>query len=88
VSALAATSASTPVKLSYKAQRELDLLPKQIEALEAEQVTLREKLSDGKLYQTDPALAIKLNAREAEIEDALMNALERWETLSAGVVAG
>jgi ATP-binding cassette subfamily F protein uup len=83
----AAQTGSTPVKLSYKAQRELDLLPKQIEALEAEQVTLREKLSDGKLYQTDPALAVKLNAREAQIEDELMVALERWETLSAGISA-
>ena len=79
------TTSTPPVKLTYKAQRELELLPKQIEDLEAEQVTLRVKLSDGKLYQTDPALAVKLNAREAEIEDALMVALERWETLSAGV---
>jgi len=79
----AAQSNAPSAKLSYKTQRELDLLPKQIEDLEAEQVTLRLKLSDGKLYQTDPALAVKLNAREAEIEDALMVALERWETLSA-----
>ena len=84
----AAQPGTAPAKLSYKAQRELDLLPKQIEALEAEQATLRVKLSDGKLYQTDPALAVKLNAREAEIEDELMVALERWETLSAGVSAG
>ncbi len=84
----AAQPGTAAAKLSYKAQRELDLLPKQIEALEAEQATLRVKLSDGKLYQTDPALAVKLNAREAEIEDELMVALERWETLSAGVSAG
>lgn len=70
-------------KLSYKDQRELDGLPQQIAALETEQRGLQAALADGALYQTDSARAIALQIREAEIETALMAALERWEALSA-----
>jgi len=69
--------------LSYKDQRELDGLPQQIAALETEQRGLQAALADGALYQTDSARAIALQIREAEIETALMAALERWEALSA-----
>ena len=70
-------------KLSYKEQRELDGLPDHIAQLEAEQTALRGTLSDGSIYQQDPARAATLHARDVEIEDALMQALERWESLSA-----
>lgn len=70
-------------KLSYKDQRELDGLPQQIAALETEQQGLQTALADGALYQTDSVRAIALQIREAEIESALMAALERWEALSA-----
>ena len=70
-------------KLSYKDQRELDGLPQQIAALETEQQDLQAALADGALYQTDSVRAIALQIREAEIETALMAALERWEALSA-----
>ncbi len=73
----------TRSKLSYKEQRELDGLPEHIAQLEAEQQALRETLADGSLYQQDPQRATALHARDVEIEDALMLALERWETLSA-----
>jgi ATP-binding cassette subfamily F protein uup len=68
-------------KLSYKEQREYEALPGQIEALEAEQTALRAELADGSLYSTDLERAMTLQARDAEIEDALMAALERWEDL-------
>ncbi len=70
-------------KLSYKDQRELDALPARIETLEAEQAALRAELADGTLYQTDLARAVALQARDGAIEDELMQALERWERLSA-----
>ena len=70
-------------KLSYKDQRELDALPQQIEALETEQAALRAQLADGSLYASDPARATALSQRDAEIEQALLQALERWEALSA-----
>jgi ATP-binding cassette subfamily F protein uup len=68
-------------KLSYKEQRELDALPAQIEALEREQQAITAELADGRLYSEDSGRAVQLTARSAEIEDALMAALERWDTL-------
>jgi ATP-binding cassette subfamily F protein uup len=70
-------------KLSYKEQRELDQLPQQISDLEAEQKSLQNALADGTLYSQDAARAAALHAREGEIEEQLMAALERWSALSA-----
>jgi ATP-binding cassette subfamily F protein uup len=70
-------------KLSFKEQRELDALPASIAALEAEQQDITQALSDGSLYASDPARAAALASRSAEIDDALMQALERWELLGA-----
>ena len=70
-------------KLSYKEQRELDQLPQQISELEAEQKVLQNELADGNLYSQDAAKAAALHAREGEIEEQLMAALERWSTLSS-----
>jgi ABC transport system ATP-binding/permease protein len=70
-------------KLSYKEQRELDELPVRIEALEAEQAALRDELADGSIYARAHERAALLHARETEIEDELMQLLERWEALSA-----
>jgi ATP-binding cassette subfamily F protein uup len=83
-----ATSAPASVKprskLSYKDQRELDELPDRIDALEAEHQQVREALADGSLFASDPERAQALCNRDAEIEAALMHALERWELLSQG----
>jgi len=70
-----------PRKLSYKEQRELDALPEHIAALETEQSSLRSALADPQIYVDDPAKAAALHQRDAEIEEALMQALERWDTL-------
>lgn len=69
-------------KLSFKEQRELDALPAAIDALEQEQKAIDELLVDGSIYRTDVQRATLLAARHAEIETALMEALERWEALS------
>jgi ATP-binding cassette subfamily F protein uup len=79
----AARSAEPRRKLSYKEQRELDELPGRIEALEAEQAQLHTLLADGSLFASDNPRAVAATARVAEIEDSLMAALERWETLGA-----
>ncbi len=86
--ATATTPASAPAvvakkKLSYKEQREYGALPVQIQALEAEQAALRAKLADGSLYTSDLAQATALQARDAAIDDELIAALDRWETLCA-----
>ena len=77
-------SASVPKKkLSYKEQRELETLPAQIAALEAEQKQIQEALADGNLFSTDNSKAVAMHQRDSEIDEALMEALERWTALSA-----
>ncbi|MBY4896421.1 ATP-binding cassette domain-containing protein [Cupriavidus sp. AU9028] len=75
--------ANRTVKLSYKEQRELDGLPEQIAALEAEQKTIGAALEDGSLYVSEPEKAAQMATRFDEIEMALLEALERWEQLEA-----
>ena len=70
-------------KLSYKEQRELEQLPAHIDALEAEQQAIRAELADGSLYVRDGQRAAALHERDSQIEDLLLQALERWEELSA-----
>jgi ATP-binding cassette subfamily F protein uup len=81
--AVAAPPAAARSKLSYKEQRELAELPAKIEALEKEQAQARGQLADGSIYQRDPGLAQKLFKRDTEIDDVLLEAMERWEILSA-----
>ena len=79
-----AAPAAAPVKtrkLSFKEQRELDGLPDAIAALEAEQQSIAEALADGSLFASDNTRALALSTRSAQIDDALMAALERWEEL-------
>jgi ATP-binding cassette subfamily F protein uup len=77
----AAPAPAKAKKLSFKDQRELDALPEQIAALEAEQKDITDALADGSLYASDNARAIALSERNAQIDEELMNALERWEVL-------
>jgi ATP-binding cassette subfamily F protein uup len=70
-------------KLSFKEQRELDGLPNLIATLETEQKEIAGLLADGSLYAIDNARAMKLAQRSAEIDDALITALERWEFLGS-----
>jgi len=83
----ASTNTSKPTakqrKLSYKEQRELEGLPERIAALEAEQKQVQADLADPKLYASDAAKVAQLHARDVAIESELMQALERWELLSA-----
>ena len=84
--ATATTSAATLVKepkkkLSYKEQRERDGLPNTIAQLEAEHGTANAQLDNGNLFASDVALATQLTQRLLEIDDALLEALERLETL-------
>ncbi|MDM1304445.1 ATP-binding cassette domain-containing protein [Acinetobacter indicus] len=76
-------AAPAPVKkkLSYKDQRELDQLPAEIEALEAEQAALSEKLADGSWFVSDAEAATQASQRLAEIEEILLEKLERWDEL-------
>ena len=68
-------------KLGFKEQRELDGLPDRIAALEAEQQEIAAQLADGSLFARDNGLALLLSARNAQIDEELLEALERWEAL-------
>lgn len=74
--------ANRTVKLSYKEQRELDALPDEIAALEAEQNQLAAELANPDVFK-DYAKAALLNSRSEEIEMLLLEKLERWEMLEA-----
>lgn len=69
------------VKLSYKDQRALEQLPAEIEALEKEQSELSEKLADGSWFVTDTDAATQASQRLAEIDDLLLEKMERWDQL-------
>ncbi|ENW16151.1 ATPase component of ABC transporter [Acinetobacter haemolyticus CIP 64.3 = MTCC 9819] len=77
----AAAPAPKKVKLSYKDQRELEQLPAEIEKLEAEQTELSDKLADGSWFVSDANAATLASQRLAEIEELLLEKLERWDVL-------
>jgi ATP-binding cassette subfamily F protein uup len=85
------TSVKTPVsppkgqtnkgKLSYKEQRELELLPEQIERLEGKQHQLQRQINDADFYRQDGEdIAATLEQLE-QITSELEQAYARWETL-------
>ncbi|HWH40464.1 MAG TPA: ATP-binding cassette domain-containing protein [Usitatibacter sp.] len=72
-----------PAKLSYNENRELDALPARLEALEAEQKALAEKLANPATYSDRSTDVAALNRRSEAIEAELMTLLARWEELEA-----
>ncbi|ENW85498.1 hypothetical protein F906_02309 [Acinetobacter pseudolwoffii] len=77
----AAPVAAKKVKLSYKDQRALEQLPAEMEALEKEQVEINAQLADGSLFVSDSDKAMQLSQRLSEIDELLLEKLERWEEL-------
>ncbi len=73
---------SKPTKLSYGEKRELDALPDKIDALEKEVAAIRETLSTGTIYRTEPQKAKELSERLPQAEAELETAVDRWATLS------
>jgi ATP-binding cassette subfamily F protein uup len=82
--AAAAAPAAKAKKRSFKEQRLLEELPKQIAALEDEQSALTLQLSDPDFYKKNAAEARRVQERVEAIELELMAALETWEQLEAG----
>ena len=79
--AKAEAAAQKKVKLSYKDQRELEQLPAEMEKLEKEQTELSVKLADGSWFVSDANAATLASQRLAEIEETLLEKLERWDIL-------
>ena len=73
--------AARQVRLSYKDAQELEQLPARIEALEREQAELTQQLADPDWYRSDPDGVKQAAARHAEVEEILLQLLERWEQL-------
>ncbi len=81
--AASAAAVAKPKKLSFKEQRELEQLPQQIADLETEQASISARLADPDLYRKEPGEVQRLNQRFADIDEALMTALKRWEEIEA-----
>jgi ATP-binding cassette subfamily F protein uup len=78
----AAPTART-AKLSYKEQRELDMLPAEMERLQGEIAKGETALADPGLYQRDPKRFAQVNAALDATRSALEAAEERWLELEA-----
>ncbi len=79
----ATTTTQNKRKLSYKEQRELESLPDEIASLEAEQQAISDELADGSLFVKDLAKATALSERLGEIDELLLEKLERWDSLES-----
>jgi ATP-binding cassette subfamily F protein uup len=75
-------------KLTFNESRELEVLPANIEALEAERKQIGKSLSDPELYRARGDEVKQLRARLGEIENQLMTAFARWEELESKRSAG
>ena len=76
------TTASTkPKKVSYKIQREYDLLPRQIEALEQELEELEAMMADDHFYTQDFEQIQPFLEKQTELKDKLEKAMTRWVEL-------
>jgi ATP-binding cassette subfamily F protein uup len=69
--------------LTYKETRELESLPGEIEALEAEQHALTAKMTAPDYYRQPPDALRADRSRSDEIERLLMEKLERWHALES-----
>jgi ATP-binding cassette subfamily F protein uup len=68
-------------KLSYKDQRELELLPGEIEALEREQTELNARMSSSDYRRQSQEKMREDSKRASEIEELLLTKFARWEAL-------
>ncbi|MEM8600214.1 MAG: ATP-binding cassette domain-containing protein [Bacteroidota bacterium] len=72
---------SGKTKLSYKEQRELDALPGQIEALEAEQAEIHTAMAQPDFHTQGPDAYETTQKRLNELAAELETAYERWDEL-------
>ncbi len=70
-------------RLGFAQQRELEALPGRIEALEAEQTQLSERLAQPEIYRRDASEPSRVHARLAELASELEAAYARWAALEA-----
>jgi ATP-binding cassette subfamily F protein uup len=87
VASAATETRTTPItrgrRLSFKEQRELELLPRQIERLETEQAELHDAMAQPGFYQQDKSIISTSAQRLQDLQQELAATYERWETLEA-----
>ncbi|QDF67237.1 ABC transporter ATP-binding protein [Shewanella sp. SNU WT4] len=76
-------AAAPAKKLSYKLQRELDELPKLMEALEIKIEQLQQQISEANFYNQAQDVVNDTLARLTEQEQQLEICFERWEALES-----
>jgi len=70
-------------RLSFKEQRELDALPAQLEALEAEQRALADKIAGPEFYKEAAQTITASLARVEALQQELMALYARWDELES-----
>ena len=79
----APTAKPKSTKLSFNDARELDQLPTRIEALEAEQSKLAERLNEPSFYRSAASEQARVHERLAELAAEIEKDYERWYELEA-----
>lgn len=74
---------NTVKKLNNYEQKELESLPKEIEALETEQTDINAQFTNPDIYRDEPELVKTLQARLNEIESNIEQMMEKWEALES-----
>jgi ABC transport system ATP-binding/permease protein len=72
-----------PRRLTYAEQRELEALPEQIVAIEAQQSELHGVMADPAFYRQDSTAIADASIRLQSIEKELAAAYQRWEELES-----
>jgi ATP-binding cassette subfamily F protein uup len=75
------SATATTNKLSFNEQRELSLLPQQIEKLEKKINTIQLKMAEPDFYQQDAGILTEINQALAADEAVLKEYYARWELL-------
>ncbi|MDG1819692.1 MAG: ATP-binding cassette domain-containing protein [Porticoccaceae bacterium] len=70
-------------KRSYKVQRELDMLPAEIERLETEIGAISEQMNQPDFYQSERSATAAIEKNLSDLQQQLNHCYERWEQLEA-----
>jgi len=77
----ASKTAAPKKRLSYKDQRELEAMPRVIDALETEQARLQQQIADHEFYRQDKSAIAATLASLDGVNERLAAAYARWEQL-------
>lgn len=80
---MAGQKVASPRKLTFKENKELEGLPKEIGVLEKEQQVLYDKMADPAFYQGEGAAVAETGVRLEELAELLAGTYQRWEELEA-----